>query len=75
MVSNDRLVFESLTDVNDSRQWSMRDIKEVKHRSPYKLEVKPFTGNDYTFGFLGKGMDNADFTALTKLIAGARARS
>lgn len=74
MVSADRLVFESLTDVNDSRQWSMRDIKEVKHKSPYKLEVKPFTGNDYAFQFLGKGMDNADFTALTKLIAAARAR-
>jgi hypothetical protein len=74
MVSNDRLVFESLTAVNDSRQWSMRDIKEVKHNSPYKLDVKPFTGNDYSFEFLGKGMDNADFAALTKLIVADRAR-
>jgi hypothetical protein len=74
MVNGDRLSFESLTDVNDSRQWSMGDIKEVKHNSPYKLDVKPFTGNDYSFNFLGKGMDNADFTALTKLIAATRAR-
>jgi hypothetical protein len=73
MVNGDRLSFESLTDVNDSRQWSMGDIKELKHNSPYKLEVKPFTGNDYSFDFLGKGMDNSDFTALTKMIAGARA--
>ena len=73
ILTADRLIYESLTEINDSRQWSMKDIKEVEHNSPYKLDVKPFTGNDYSFEFLGKGMDNADYTTLTKQIAAARA--
>ena len=73
MATNDRLIFESMTDINDSRQWAMKDIKEVKHSSPYKLHVQPFTGDDYNFEFIGQGMDNSDYALLTKLIAAARA--
>jgi hypothetical protein len=73
IVTADKVSFESLTDINDSRQWSMKDIKEVEHKSPYKLEIKPFAGNDYSFALLGTGMDNADYALLTKLIAAARA--
>lgn len=73
IVTADRIIYESLTDVNDSREWSMKDIKEVEHKNPYKLDVRPFTGSDYGFVLLGKGMDNADYTMLTKLIARARA--
>ena len=73
IVTADKVSFESLTDINDSRQWSMKDIKEVEHKSPYKLEIKPFAANDYSFALLGTGMDNADYALLTKLIASARA--
>jgi len=72
-VAADRVTYESLTDVNDSRQWSMKDIKEVEHKSPYRLEIKPFTGNDYSFEFLGSAMKNEDYTGFTKSIAAARA--
>jgi hypothetical protein len=73
IATQDRLVFESMTDINHSRQWAMKDIKEVQHKNPYKLHVQPFTGDDYSFEFIGQGMDNADFALLTKLIADARA--
>lgn len=68
----DRVSYESLTDINDSRQWSMKDIKEVEHKNPYSLGIKSFTGNDYTFEFLGSPMKNEDYTDLTKSIAAAR---
>lgn len=72
IVTAEKVNFESLTDVNDSRQWSLKDIKEVSHDSPYELQIKPFIGNDYKFAFAGTSMDNADFAVLTKLIAAAR---
>jgi hypothetical protein len=74
MVTAERIIYESLTEVNDSRQWSMKDVKEVEHSSPYKLDLKPFTGNDYSFEFLGTSMKNEDYATLTKAIAAARAR-
>jgi hypothetical protein len=73
IATGDGVTFESLTDVNDSRKWSMKDIKEVEHPNPYRLEIKPFTGNGYRFDFVGQGMSNADFDRLTKLITDARA--
>jgi hypothetical protein len=72
LVTADRVSFESLTDINDSRQWSMKDIKEVEHKNPYSLDIKSFTGNDYSFQFLGGSMKNEDYTDLTKAIAAAR---
>ncbi len=73
IVTAEGIVYESLTDVNDSRRWSMKDIKEVEHKNPYNLDIKPFTGNDYSFEFLGGAMKNEDYTDLTKSIAAARA--
>ena len=73
LVTADRVSYESLTDINDSRQWSMKDIKEVEHKNPYKLDIKSFTGNDYSFEFLGSAMKNEDYEDLTKSIAAARA--
>lgn len=72
VVTSDRVIYESLTEINDSRQWAMKDIKEVEHKSSYKLDIKPFTGNDFAFEFIGNTMDSADFTTLTKLIVAAR---
>jgi hypothetical protein len=73
IVTGERVIYESLSDINDSRQWSMKDIKEVGHKNPYKLDIKPFMGNEYSFSFVGSGMDNGDYDKLTKLISGARA--
>jgi hypothetical protein len=73
IVTGDKVIFESLTEVNDSRQWSMKDIKELVHKSPYRLDIKPFAGNDYSFGLLGNGMDNSDFSTLSKMVTDARA--
>lgn len=73
IVTADGIAYESLTDIDDSRRWSMKDIKEVEHKNPYKLDIRPFTGNDYSFEFLGTAMKNEDFANLTKSIAAARA--
>jgi hypothetical protein len=73
IVSADRLVYESVTELNDSRQWTMSDIRELKRDNPYHLEVQPFTGNSYTFEFSGTAMDNKVYSQLVDRIAAARA--
>jgi hypothetical protein len=72
IVSADRLVYESVSELNDSRQWSMSDIRELNRNSPYHLEIKPFSGNSYTFEFSGQPMDNQVYSQLVDRIAAAR---
>jgi hypothetical protein len=72
IVSGDRIVYESITDVDHSRHWAMKDIKEMKRSSPYKIEIRPFNGAHYTFELSGTGMDNADYETLVRSITAAR---
>jgi hypothetical protein len=73
IVTSERVNYESLSEIDHSRQWAMKDVKEVGRKGPYNLDIKPFSGNDYSFAFLGTGMDNSHYETLTKLIAAARA--
>lgn len=68
----DRLAFESIDDINDSRQWMLEDIKEVKQNGIYKLKVEPFLGDTFNFELVGKGMDSGEFRRLVDRIAQAR---
>lgn len=74
IVTDTELAYESIDDIQDSRRWAFRDIKEVKLQSPYKLEVKPFNGSDYTFVIEGQGMGSADYRDLVDRITQARAQ-
>jgi hypothetical protein len=73
VITLDRIVYESVTAMGHSRQWTLRDIKEIKSDSPYMLEITPFTGDNYKFQLLGTGIDPADFRALIERITKARA--
>jgi hypothetical protein len=56
LVTDDGLAYESIDDVKDSRRWEFRDIKEVKLKSPYEIEVQPFSGGEYDIAIEGQGM-------------------
>jgi hypothetical protein len=74
MVTPTQVVYESVTDVNNSRQWSLSDIKEVHRDGPYKLKIVPFSGDDYSFQLMGQGMTSGQYQMLVERITGARVR-
>ena len=73
MITDDRIIFESVGDLDHSRQWAMKDVRELKRSSPYRLEIKPFTGGDYTLRLIGNGMTNEEYSTLVKQVTAARA--
>jgi len=73
IVTDERLTYESVTNVNESEQWDLKDIKEVKRKNPYKLEIVPFIGGSYTFNLLRDGMSTREYKAITDRIADLRA--
>ncbi len=73
IIGDDRISFESTDDRDHSRQWLFTNIKKMKRNSPYKLEIKPFTGDSYTLDILGQGMDITDFKRLQDKLAAAKA--
>lgn len=72
ILTNDRVAFESLDEINDSRQWRHVDIKEVEQNGIYKLKVSPFLGETFNFELSGKGMDSGEYRRLVDRIARAR---
>ena len=71
-ISQDRVAFDSVTDIDHSRQWAMRDIKEIKRPNPYRLDIEPFVGTSYTLQLDGKGIDADDYRRLVDLVTNAR---
>lgn len=71
-ILGDRLSFESVGNVDHSRQWFFGDIREVKQDGIYKLEVTPFLDNGYDFEFSGRGLNSQEFGGLVDKIAAAR---
>jgi len=67
-----RVVFESITEIDHSRQWDLKDIKELKRDNPYNIKIVPFMGNEYNLQLQGKGMDSNEFKALVHRITSAR---
>ena len=74
MVSGDRISFESLTDLDHSRQWFFADIREVEQDGIYKLSISPFLGNDYDFELNGRGLNSQEYRQIVDGVAAARAR-
>jgi hypothetical protein len=72
IISADRVAYESVSELNDSRQWNMRDIRELNRENPYHLEIKPFGGNNYTFEFSGQPLDTNVYSQLVDRVAAAR---
>ena len=72
ILTNSTVAYESIDNISHSRQWELRDIKELKLDNPYQLEIKPFAGNDYRFQLLGKGMDSQEYKDLVERITTAR---
>lgn len=71
-ISEDRVIYESIDDIGHSRNWQLKDIKELKQDNPYKLTVEPFRGDKYTFRLEGQGMDPAVFKTLVDRVTAAR---
>lgn len=74
IIGEDRINYESLSEVAHSRQWNLRDIKEIKRKNPYHLEIDSFGEDDYNFDLQGKTLDTADYQKLVDRIAAARAK-
>jgi hypothetical protein len=73
IVGRTGVAYESVDDVNDSRRWENKDIKELKLKSPYQLDLVPFTGDSYTFSLEGSGMDTAAYQQLVDRVTRSRA--
>ncbi len=72
VVKSDRLAFEA-NSAEASREWLFSDIREIKQKGPYRLEIQPFTGDKYSLELLGGGgMAREDFKRLADSIARAR---
>ena len=72
MITPDSVAYESVSDVNNSRQWNLSGIKEIDHDGPYKLTIVPFTGDKYNFNLLGKGITPDEYQALVNRVTSAR---
>lgn len=72
ILTNTTVAYESIDNISHSRQWELRDIKELERGNPYQLEIKPFAGNDYQFQLLGKGMDSREYKDFVERITKAR---
>jgi hypothetical protein len=75
ILTNERVAFESIDEINDSRLWQLMDVKEVKQDGVYKLKVEPFLGDTFNFELTGKGMDSGEYRRLVDRIARARSTS
>ncbi|MCC6590213.1 MAG: hypothetical protein IT168_26205 [Bryobacterales bacterium] len=72
IITQDRIAFESITDISHSRQWALRDVKEMKRDNPYALKIEPFSGNTYKFELQGQGMDSDTYRTLVDRVTAAR---
>jgi len=72
IVRQDIIAYESIDRNEDSRQWALRDVQELKLDNPYELDVKPFRGDEYSLTFDGKGMDTGIFRQLVERVTSSR---
>ncbi len=72
IIEKDRVVFESINDINHSRQWGLRDVKELKRDNPYGIKIIPFSGETCNLSIQGKGMDSDTYRELVDRVTAAR---
>jgi len=70
--SKNRFSYESVENAGHSRQWNVRDLKEIKRDNPYEIDVRPFDGNDYKFKLMQKGMSSDEYRTLVDFVTAAR---
>ncbi len=74
VVKSDRLNFEAGSS-DASREWLFSDIRELKQKGPYRLEIQPFSGDKYSLELLGGGgMAREEFKHIADGIARARSK-
>lgn len=71
IVDDTRIMFESTDNASDSRRWDLKDIKELKNKNPYELEIRPFRGDSYELQ-LTDAMDRAQFRDIVDRVTKAR---
>jgi hypothetical protein len=74
IINQTRIVYESMEDREHTRQWPLVDIKKIKRKSPYKIEIEPFNRDKYTLELDGQGLDIAVFKKLQNWISLSRMR-
>lgn len=72
VVTQERVIFESLDKAEDTRRWELKEIKELKRKNPYEVEIIPFTGEKYEIKLSGSGMETEQFRELVDRITRAR---
>lgn len=72
VVTQERVIFESLDKAEDTRRWELKEIKELKRKNPYEVEIIPFTGEKYELKLSGSGMETEQFRELVDRITRAR---
>ena len=72
VVTQERVIFESLDKAEDTRRWELKEIKELKRKNPYEVEIIPFTGDKYELKLSGSGMETEQFRELVDRITRAR---
>jgi hypothetical protein len=72
IIDNERLIFESLDNASDSRRWELKEIRELKHKNAYELEIRPFSGPKYELMLSGAGMDDSQFRQIVERVTRSR---
>jgi hypothetical protein len=71
IVDDTRIMFESTDVASDSRRWELKEIKELKNKNPYELEIRPFRGDTYELQ-LTDAMDQAQFREIVDRVTKSR---
>ncbi len=72
VVTQERVIFESLDKAEETRRWELKEIKELKRKNPYEVEIIPFQGDKYSLKLSGSGMETEQFRQLVDRISQAR---
>lgn len=73
IITNAGLAYEAIDNASASRRWDFNEIRELKLKNPYELEIVPSGDDRYTLELEGQGMDRADYNRLVDTITKARA--
>ncbi|GEM_PF-948612 len=72
IITRDRVVYESLEVREHTQQWPLVDIKKIKRKNPYQIEIEPFNREKYTLEIEGQGIDIGVHKKLMNWISLAR---
>jgi hypothetical protein len=72
VITPERVIFESLDKAEETRRWDLKEIKELKRKNPYQVEIIPFTGDKYELKLSGSGMETEQFRQMVDWITRAR---